>query len=99
MGGRYVPSLLAAIGNVIEQHLIEIGFILKPERPQLGADLKKALAAPSGIAAEDSASTGTGSLDRTPDPRLRPCPRCGAAALARIEGCDTCFECGYSRCV
>ena len=25
--GRYVPSLLAAIGEVIEQHMIEIGFI------------------------------------------------------------------------
>ncbi len=26
MGGRYVPSLLAAIGEVIERHLIETGF-------------------------------------------------------------------------
>ncbi len=30
MEGRYVPSLLAAIGGVIEQHMIEIGF-LQPE--------------------------------------------------------------------
>lgn len=27
MGGRYVPSLLAAIGEVIERHMISIGFI------------------------------------------------------------------------
>ncbi|MEM6276313.1 MAG: adenosylcobalamin-dependent ribonucleoside-diphosphate reductase [Pseudomonadota bacterium] len=27
MKGKYVPSILAAIGGVIEQHLIEIGFI------------------------------------------------------------------------
>ena len=27
MGGRYVPSLLAAIGEVIERHMIEIGFL------------------------------------------------------------------------
>ncbi|MGD9671753.1 MAG: adenosylcobalamin-dependent ribonucleoside-diphosphate reductase [Hyphomicrobiaceae bacterium] len=27
MGGRYVPSLLAAIGDVIERHMIEIGFL------------------------------------------------------------------------
>ncbi len=27
MGGRYVPSILAAIGGVIERHMIEIGFI------------------------------------------------------------------------
>jgi ribonucleoside-diphosphate reductase alpha chain len=27
MGGRYVPSLLAAIGDVIERHLVAIGFV------------------------------------------------------------------------
>jgi len=31
MGGRYVPSLLAAIGEVIERHMIEIGFLAKPK--------------------------------------------------------------------
>src|SRR5919201_4542123 len=29
--GKYVPSLLAAIGDVIEQHMVEIGF-LPPKR-------------------------------------------------------------------
>jgi ribonucleoside-diphosphate reductase alpha chain len=27
MNGRYIPSILAAIGGVIERHLIEIGFL------------------------------------------------------------------------
>jgi ribonucleoside-diphosphate reductase alpha chain len=27
MGGKYIPSILAAIGGVIEQHLVSIGFI------------------------------------------------------------------------
>lgn len=32
--GRYVPSLLAAIGGVIEQHMVDIGFISRQsERP------------------------------------------------------------------
>lgn len=30
MGGRYVPSLLAAIGEMIERHMIEIGFMGAP---------------------------------------------------------------------
>jgi ribonucleoside-diphosphate reductase alpha chain len=30
VAGRYVPSLLAAIGDVIELHLINIGFIPDP---------------------------------------------------------------------
>ena len=33
MGGRYVPSLLAAIGQVIETHMIRTGFLV-PERPR-----------------------------------------------------------------
>jgi ribonucleoside-diphosphate reductase alpha chain len=37
MEGRYVPSLLAAIGNVIEQHMITIGFIPMPESPEVMA--------------------------------------------------------------
>ncbi len=32
MDGRYVPSLLAAIGGVIERHMIDIGFITPAER-------------------------------------------------------------------
>ena len=32
MEGRYVPSLLAAIGDVIERHMIEIGFLPPRER-------------------------------------------------------------------
>ena len=31
MEGRYVPSLLAAIGEVMEHHMIDIGFIAKSE--------------------------------------------------------------------
>ncbi|HLY56533.1 MAG TPA: LAGLIDADG family homing endonuclease, partial [Stellaceae bacterium] len=43
MNRRYVPSLLAAIGNVIEQHMIEIGFLPPQETPEAGQ--KVALAA------------------------------------------------------
>ncbi|HYD29274.1 MAG TPA: adenosylcobalamin-dependent ribonucleoside-diphosphate reductase [Azospirillaceae bacterium] len=34
MNGRYVPSLLAAIGEVIERHMMDIGFL--PPRVRLG---------------------------------------------------------------
>ena len=30
MGGKYVPSLLAAIGEVLEQHMVNIGFVKAP---------------------------------------------------------------------
>ena len=31
MEGRYIPSILAAIGGVLERHMIAIGFIVEPE--------------------------------------------------------------------
>jgi len=34
--GRYVPSLVAAIGDVIERHMIETGFLVLPDSPQDG---------------------------------------------------------------
>lgn len=42
MQGRYVPSLLAAIGEVIERHMIDTGFISGSAQP-LTAALKRAV--------------------------------------------------------
>ncbi len=39
--GRYVPSLLAAIGEVIEQHMIDTGFITKNEGRPISEALQK----------------------------------------------------------
>ncbi|WOF75440.1 adenosylcobalamin-dependent ribonucleoside-diphosphate reductase [Parvibaculaceae bacterium PLY_AMNH_Bact1] len=39
--GRYVPSLLAAIGEVIEQHMIDTGFIAKNEGRPISEALQK----------------------------------------------------------
>ncbi len=46
LDGRYVPSLLAAIGGIIEKHLIDQGFIRKDGTPdQPGLPLTRAVAA------------------------------------------------------
>ena len=44
MGGKYVPSILAAIGGVIEKHMIATGF-LAGEGAGLKADPKAAVVA------------------------------------------------------
>ena len=38
--GHYVPSLLAAIGDVIEKHLIAIGFMSPQEKPTVPDKLR-----------------------------------------------------------
>ncbi len=80
MQGRYVPSLLAAIGDVIERHMIEIGFLPSRSQGQSGAAERKIVNLAEG------------------GQRLAQCPKCGEAALIRIEGCDQCTSCGYSKC-
>jgi ribonucleoside-diphosphate reductase alpha chain len=89
MEGRYVPSLLAAIGDVIERHMIEIGFLPKGRSDPARAAKVVNLPAAEGAAA--SAQIGG-------PPRMAQCPKCGAAALIRLEGCDQCTNCDYSRC-
>ncbi len=83
MGGRYVPSLLAAIGEVIERHLIEIGFMADPNAQRE----EKAVLALAANAETPKPLSG-----------LRQCPKCGQPGLIRSEGCDTCTSCGYSKC-
>jgi ribonucleoside-diphosphate reductase alpha chain len=83
MEGKYVPSLLAAIGEVIERHMVDIGFIAGREGQGKTATGDKA-AARRAVAGGRAA--------------LRQCPKCGEAALVRQEDCDVCTGCGYSKC-
>jgi ribonucleoside-diphosphate reductase alpha chain len=84
MEGRYVPSLLAAIGDVIEKHLIDIGFL--PSKRSATPELTERQVV---------------NLPRDPSlgaARLAQCPKCGEAALIRVENCDQCTSCDYSKC-
>ncbi len=47
MGGRYVPSLLAAIGEVIERHMVETGFMSRRMQPLSGPSLAAAHVIPA----------------------------------------------------
>ncbi len=96
MGGRYVPSLLAAIGQVIEDHMVRIGFIA-PGDTTSGTDSLQSGPLKSG---PQQSGDGTG---HPPDVRPRraagrPCPRCSSPNYVREEGCWVCRTCGFSRC-
>jgi ribonucleoside-diphosphate reductase alpha chain len=103
MGGKYVPSLLAAIGEVIERHMIDIGF-LQSGRP--GGDPYAAgpLVAATGdaprpqITAAESAPAEAQRPLTIASSYMRQCPKCGSPSLIRQEGCDACTSCDYSKC-
>jgi ribonucleoside-diphosphate reductase alpha chain len=83
MDGRYVPSLLAALGEVIERHMIDIGFMQAKDAPA---------GAKAAAVARVAPGPGFGPA------ALRQCPKCGEAGLVRQEGCDVCTACDYSKC-
>jgi len=78
-GGKYMPSLVAEIGECLENHMIKIGYIVKPPDPQ-GLVEKRKLAKARGL-------TGN-----------KQCPKCAELSVVRLDGCDTCLSCGYSKC-
>jgi len=78
MGGHYVPSLLAAIGEIIERHLIAIGFI-----PESGAEEippRRVAVAGSVIAMRRCPRCSAASLVRSED--CDTCVSCGYSKCA-----------------
>jgi ribonucleoside-diphosphate reductase alpha chain len=84
MDKRYVPSLLAAIGGVIEEHMIDIGFLKDPDTLELNFETERKV-----VGLKEGGAGGRG---------LGQCPKCGTASLLRQEGCDLCTSCGFSKC-
>jgi len=102
MEGRYVPSLLAAIGDVIEQHMVEIGFMPNPKEKREG-HLERQVVNLADARGHDHEDHGhdhghTHGPKAGPDSRFRQCPKCGQASLIKQEGCDSCLSCAYSKC-
>ncbi|HET8763710.1 MAG TPA: NrdJb [Rhodanobacter sp.] len=115
-GGIYMPSIVAEIGGVIEQHMKNIGLIHDPEM----SDAQRALiaekrAAYEAIAARSNAAhAGHAHAEPAAAPKAADaeadagssgfpagaamCSKCNTQALVLMDGCQTCLNCGYSKC-
>ncbi|MGL6570245.1 TSCPD domain-containing protein [Aeromonas caviae] len=92
--GKYVPSLIAEIGNVIETHLTEIGMLKVPgldEHQQ--AFLAEKQAQMQAQQQADTQQAGSG----FPASAVL-CYKCHTKALVQKDGCMTCLNCGDSKC-
>lgn len=103
--GKYMPSIIAELGNVIEQHLIDIGMLRAPEldahQQQLIDDKKAELNA----AAASSKTTQSATADNNDAPsedawqaNASHCNKCNHKAVMVRDGCATCLNCGDSKC-
>ncbi|WP_158755053.1 NrdJb [Dyella sp. S184] len=104
-GGVYMPSIVAEIGAVIEQHMKNIGMIHDPEMDaatrQLIADKRaayEAAGAKKNTEVSAAASTKGEINDSGFPPGATLCVKCNTQALVLMDGCQTCLNCGYSKC-
>ena len=99
-GGKYMPSLVAEIGDVIEAHMRTIG-MLKDELPD---DHQRALMAEkraqyeAHLRAMDAARPKETEQPHTFPETASLCPKCQTKAMILMDNCLTCLNCGYSKC-
>ncbi len=92
-GGKYMPSLVAEIGDAIESHLKMIGLLKDDsldEHQQKLVDEKRA-------EYESMQAAETNSSSDYPD-GAQMCMKCMTKAAILMDGCMTCLSCGDSKC-
>ena len=92
-GGVYMPSLVAEISSVIEKHMRMIGLI-EPE--QLSETTLKILAEKK---AEFDKKNNDAPTEDNPFPaNASLCNKCHNKSVIVMDGCQTCLNCGDSKC-
>lgn len=93
-GGKFMPSIIAELGYVVEKHLQMIGLLKAPElddaRKRLIEEKKAEFEARSRQA--DAFAKG-----HFPE-GAQLCGKCSTAAVVQMDGCMTCLNCGDSKC-
>jgi hypothetical protein len=93
-GGRFMPSIIAELGYIVEKHLVSIGLMIKPE---LDAAQLALLAIKRAEYEEAQKQQDAFSKSDYPE-GAQLCPKCSTAALIMMDGCKTCLSCGDSKC-
>ena len=93
-GGKFMPSIIAELGYVIERHLQTIGLLRKPqldEHQQRLVDEKRA--------EYEARTRQTDAFAKSDFPEgAQLCSKCSTAAVVMMDGCMTCLNCGESKC-
>ncbi|WP_225765274.1 NrdJb [Stenotrophomonas sp. Marseille-Q4652] len=108
-GGVYMPSLVAELGSIVEEHMKSIGLLHDPEmsahqkaliaekRKQYEDRSKKRDAPAAAVEKREEDVEVTGEGTSFP-PSATMCHKCSTKALVVMDGCATCLNCGYSKC-
>ena len=95
-GGRFMPSLVAEIGECIERHLMDIGMIQPAEIPE---HTKRIMDEKRAQFEARSVNAPAATQERNPYPAgAQLCNKCMTKAMIMMDGCMTCLNCGDSKC-
>jgi len=94
--GKYVPSLVAEIGNVIETHMKMIGLLANDELDEH----QKKLVEEKRAQLDSSKAGQTADEDKNSEfpPEAQLCNKCMTKAVVKLDGCMTCLNCADSKC-
>jgi hypothetical protein len=93
-GGKFMPSLVAEIGEALETHMRFIGLLKDDdmdEHQQKLVDEKRR-------EYEAKQESSTAEDDATFPPGATLCSKCSTKAMIMMDGCLTCLNCGESKC-
>lgn len=93
-GGKYMPSTIAELGYVIERHLQSIGMLKKPDLDEHQRKLVQ-----EKRAEFEARTKQTDAFSKSLFPEgAQLCTKCNVVALVMMDGCNTCLNCGDSKC-
>ncbi len=93
-GGKFMPSIIAELGYIVEKHLIAIG-LLNP--PEMNEHQQQILAEKRAEFEESRRQTDAFSKSEYPE-GAQLCAKCNTTAVIMMDGCMTCLSCGDSKC-
>ncbi|MDH3545845.1 MAG: NrdJb [Gammaproteobacteria bacterium] len=93
-GGKFMPSIIAELGYIVEKHLISIGLLAKP---QLDVGQQELIAQKRAEFEEARKQQDAFSESEYPE-GAQLCNKCNTAAVIMMDGCMTCLSCGESKC-
>ncbi len=96
-GGKFMPSLVAEIGDAIESHLKMIGMLGEPHLDKEQKKLIEQKKAEYEATQRHSTAKEEGEASDFPAGATL-CDKCHTKAVVMMDGCMTCLSCGESKC-
>ena len=93
-GGKFMPSIIAELGYIVEKHLISIGLLTKLELDEHQKELIK-----QKREEYENAKKQQDAFSQPEYPEgAQLCAKCNDTSVVMMDGCMTCLACGDSKC-